>query len=79
MYILLLNGVHIISGLVNKDNTRPTLFEYPEGKSSSDFTAPSDYVPQFAGFEDLSPEDLSTINNKCGDDYVRTELKKCIL
>ena len=58
------------AGLVNKDDTSPTLFEYPVGKSSSDYEAPADYEPQFAGFENLNADQLSEMNTLCGEDYV---------
>ena len=62
--------MHIFTGLVNLENTGPTLFEYPSGKSSSDYAAPDDYTPQFAGFEDLTASEASEMNTMCGDDYV---------
>ena len=46
------------------------MFEYPTGKSSSDYTAPADYTPQFAGFENLNADQVSEMNTLCGEDYV---------
>ena len=56
--------------MVNLDSTGPSLFEYPAGKSSADFVAPEGYEPQFAGFENLSYEELLEIDSICGDDQV---------
>ena len=55
-------------GLVDLPNTMRSLFEYPGGMSSADFQTPPGYEPQFAGFENLSYEEILELNAICGED-----------
>ena len=62
----------IVAGLVNTEDTPASLFEYPSGESAADYAAPADYLPVFASFEGLTPEQLAEIDLTCGDDKVTT-------
>ena len=64
--------VIFVTGLVNTEDTPASLFEYPSGESAADYAAPADYVPVFASFDGLTPEQLAEIDLTCGDDKVTT-------
>ena len=62
----------LVAGLVNTEDTPASLFEYPSGESAADYAAPIGYLPVFASFDGLTPEQLAEIDLTCGENYVTT-------
>ena len=65
MFVHFQAQVLYVTGLVNLEDTKPSLFIYPPGESSADYMAPQGYVPQFAAFDKLTDDEKLEINTHC--------------